>query len=286
MIGVAPLSTEPRSPTVACESGALSPPATSTPQSPGTPPTLRAQRIAEPYLLAAEALEESGLEVEAATLKASALAEAAEAYARRQNEVVRKQKLRSGLRALRSPLQTIKTINNVAVSNDDVDSSLAGSNGLSPSEHLLKTQLLPSLVAKRTGANLSSQPEDLQAVLVARTYTVDGGASGRFTLYELRVPLARGDHVVSRRFSEFVALDAQLAAALGGGGALSLAPCLCARELPPLPPKTPFWVDATESVTVAARATALQSYLNVALGKAALSPAASDALQDFLALPC
>ena len=78
------------------------------------------------------------------------------------------------------------------------------------------------------------------------------------------MPTTSGEHVAFRRYSDFLALDAQLRLSLGGGRADWL-PCFHDRSLPRLPPKTAFWHDATAATTTMRRWGALQLYLDAAL---------------------
>ena len=103
-------------------------------------------------------------------------------------------------------------------------------------------------------------------------------------------PLRSGEQTVAfRRFSDFVALDEKLARLLDGRGAEErrhALPCACMRELPPLPPKTWPWQDATAPAVVQRRWAQLQHYLDAALDRAVESHAAwSEFAAGFLGLP-
>ena len=108
------------------------------------------------------------------------------------------------------------------------------------------------------------EPSEVQAVLISDATVVRHLQSRPFTLYRLFVPTTSGEHVAFRRYSDFLALDAQLRLSLGGGRADWL-PCFHDRSLPRLPPKTAFWHDATAATTTMRRWGALQLYLDAAL---------------------
>ena len=107
-------------------------------------------------------------------------------------------------------------------------------------------------------------------------------AARPFVVYRLCVPLGNGHVYAYRRYSEFVDLDqkarqtaeiiaeicqrgppdpapffhAQLCRSLG---ACSSAPWLNIRELPPLPPRTAPWADATSTLLTRERWAKLQA---------------------------
>ncbi|KAL1530046.1 hypothetical protein AB1Y20_000969 [Prymnesium parvum] len=110
------------------------------------------------------------------------------------------------------------------------------------------------------------QPKDVQAVLISGTSVVRHFENRPFGHYQLHVPLLSGEHVVFRRYSEFLALDAELRQAETPSElALRLA-CCGAADLPSLPPKTGFWEDATSSTVISRRWRALQAYLDAVHG--------------------
>lgn len=274
----------------------------------GTPATAHAMKIASRGLEAAESLEDDGMLVAAAEVKAAALSEAAEAYSRR----------RAAHAAFRSPLGVVSSANSKGVLNrgdgkrpyrvqeasssasvpapvseesDDeptLQQNVADQAGAPPSDvAVVNLRDLATQSPVRSRPSSPIRPEQLHAVVISGASVVRHLEGGDFCLYQLTVPLthSQAEHVAFKRYRDFLELDSALCRALQEAFN-PLVPCFFFRDLPSLPPRTIPWVqDATHHSVVAKRWAALQRYLDVALEKAAQCPEAFVVLKTFLCLP-
>ena len=238
-----------------------------------TPPTEAAQRIVNVGCGAAELLEAQGLVSEGVELKSATLIEAARVYAAAHSKS--KQQHMKGAEPTafamgRSPLAMVRSTNGASLGFPLPPSSVCSSTPFGP----LHTQS-PGSVERNDSHSTASPPgETLRgtyvagrpslecrqiprlatvpaAIIISGTSVVRHLEAPHFTLYQLNVPLVgtRNEHVAFRRYSDFVDLDKLLTRQVDGG----LGWCFAPREIPPLPPKTFFWQDATAPQTIAER---------------------------------
>ena len=262
-------------------------------------------KIASRGLEAAESLEDDGMLVAAAEVKAAALSEAAEAYSRR----------RAAHAAFRSPSvwcpRTARACSIAAMASAPTGSrrqqqrertgacvrgkrrrahppAECGDQAGAPlSDVAVSIYAISPPVAGPPRPSSPIRPEQLHAVVISGASVVRHLEGGDFCLYQLTVPLthSQAEHVAFKRYRDFLELDSALCRALQEAFN-PLVPCFFFRDLPSLPPRTIPWVqDATHHSVVAKRWAALQRYLDVALEKAAQCPEAFVVLKTFLCLP-